>query len=302
MKHLINLMRIMKAGLLNFFRNAWLSTAATAIMIVTLTIILSTVVLNKALGDTIQDLAKDISISVYLHDDAPKKKISELGDKLKNDPTVKQVTFVSKEEAQKRFVRESEGEKQLLDSLDVVGNVFPASFELELHDLSDNNSVVSTINNSEYKDVVEKFDQDRVETVDKIGSTQNFITNMGIGAGLLFAGISILVIFNTIRMAIFTRSNEIQIMRLIGATKGYIRGPFIFEAMLYGIFGGIIAIGSTYGVLMALGPKANSHVHFTPTIEFFSANWPLVGLVTILGGMFIGVVSSQMAMMRYLRG
>src|SRR5687768_12370501 len=97
---LIALARIARTGLLNFVRNAWLSTAATAIMVVTLTILLSTIILNKALGDTIKDIADDITVSVYLKDDVYQTDVDELEGSIKSNPEVRQVTFIDKDEAQ----------------------------------------------------------------------------------------------------------------------------------------------------------------------------------------------------------
>lgn len=292
--------RVLSTGSHNFIRNAWLSTAATAIMTVTLTLILATVILNKALGDTIQDIAKDITISVYLKDDASNDRIEELRKSMANSHEVKDIDYISKEEARSRYINREGYNQELIDAFQFVGNTLPASFEVELHDLSENKGIVGVINSEDYTDVVDEFDQNRLQTVNKIGSAQRIITNSGIIAAGIFAVISILVIFNTIRMAIFTRSDEIKIMRLIGATNGYIRGPFLFEAVLYGIVAGILAMMAVYSLLLTLGPKVEKHVYFTETIEFFSAYWPFVALSTVIAGTLIGAISSSLAMARYM--
>lgn len=291
----------MRAGLHNFVRNAWLSTAATAIMVVTLTLMLSTFILNKALGDTVDDIAREITVSIYLRDDADEAVVEDLGQALRRSEEVAKVTFVSKADAQQRYLDRNQGDQQLLEAISIVGNAFPASYEVELRDLSNNDSVVALVSDVDYRDLVDKFDQNRLDTVNKIGSAQRFITRTGLAAGAIFAIISILVIFNTIRMTIFTRSDEIKIMRLIGATNGYIRGPFLFEAMLYGIVAAAVALTVTYTALLALGPKVNRHVYFDPTIELVSHNWPLVVMATTLVGIAIGIVSSSLAMARYMK-
>ena len=299
--HLIAFGRVLRTGLLNFVRNAWLSTAATAIMVVTLTIMLSTVILNKALGDTIQDLANDITLSIYLFDEADEDAQQQLQDDLTSNPEVKKITFISKEEAQQRYIERNKNDPELLDVFTFIGNTLPSSFEVELHDLSQNKSLVALIKSDEYKEVVEEFDEERLETVHKIGEAQRFITRSGLVAGGIFAIISILVIFNTIRMAIFTRADEITIMRLIGATNSYIRGPFLFEAMLYGIVAATVALGVVYSALITLGPKANRHIFFDPTINLFTERWLLIGTGTVLTGILIGVISSGLAQVRYMK-
>ena len=102
-------------------------------------------------------------------------------------------------------------------------------------------------------------------------------------------------------MAIFTRGEEIRIMQLIGATNAYIRGPFIFESALYGIVAAIASLTLIYSTLAGLGTELNERILIQPTIDFFFANWFLVGLATITMGVTIGIVSSMLAMVRYLK-
>jgi cell division transport system permease protein len=288
----ITLGRIIHAGGLNFIRNAWLTTAATAIMTVTLTILLATIIFNKALGDTITEIAKDITISVYLRDTAPPEVTEQLRSQLLANQEVKNITYIDKAQAQSRYIDRFSGEET---------NAFPASFEIELHNLSQNESVTEIVGRPEFTPAVDKFDENRLDTVDKIGDAQRFITRAGILAGSIFAVISILVIFNTIRMAIFTRSGEITIMRLIGATNSYIRGPFLFESMLYGIVAALVSTSLVYTTLTTLGPKADQHIYFDPTITLFSQYWYVVVGSTIAVGICIGVMSSSLAMARYMK-
>ncbi len=298
---MITLGRIIHAGGLNFIRNAWLTTAATAIMTVTLTILLATIIFNKALGDTITEVARDITISVYLKDDAPLEVTERLRAELQSNKEVKNITYIDKAQAQTRYLDRFAGQTKLLDAINIVGNAFPASFEIELHNLSQNESVTATVVRPEFVSAVDKFDQNRLDTVDKIGDAQRFITRAGILAGSIFASISILVIFNTIRMAIFTRSSEITIMRLIGATNSYIRGPFLFESMLYGVVAALVSTSLVYTTLTTLGPKADQHIYFEPTITLFSQYWYAVVGGAVAVGICIGVISSSLAMARYMK-
>ena len=298
----ISFLRVIKYGFLNFFRNAWLSTAATAIMLVTLMITISTLTANRAMDDTIKRLAEDITISVFLSDEEGNEQLLEqLQSELRNNEQVKSLVFISKEQAQQDYLDRYAGDQLLLDAIAVVGNTFPASYEVELFDLSENEEVVSIVEKEEYQPVVDEFDQDRLNTINRIGNAQDFIVKAGIVMGLLFGGISILVIFNTIRMAIFTRANEIKIMRLIGATNSFIRGPFLFEAAFYGVISGVIASGLSYSLLKAVGPGLNKHIYFDPTIAFVEQNALLLVLAVIGSGILIGVTSSLLAMARYMK-
>ena len=214
---------------------------------------------------------------------------------------VQAVKYISKEKAQALYLERNSEDATLLDGVDIVGNVFPASFEIELHDLSENQDVIAIATSEKYKEVIEEFDFERLDVVNTIGNAQKFITRAGITAAGIFGLISVMVIFNTIRMAIFTRSNEIQIMKLIGATNNYIRGPFLVESSFYGVIAGVLALLVVYPFVTQLLPSLESPIVFTKTAQYFSENALLIVSATIGIGVFIGVASSLFAMSRYLR-
>lgn len=294
--------RVFKAGLLNFFRNLWLSMAATAIMVVTLVIILTTIAVNKATRDTLEQNAKEITISAYLFDEITEEQRLQLQAELERSDQVNSVNFISKEEAEQIYVNQNQDDAQLLlDALEISEAGLPASFEIELFDLSENSEVIAIANSDRYSDVIESFDFERLDVVNTIGNAQRFITRAGLGAAVVFGLISVLVIFNTIRMAIFTRNIEIKIMQLIGATNNYIRGPFLVESAMYGVIAGTISLIAVYPFITRLLPSIDSPILFGPTGEFFVENAFLIVPLTIVAGILIGVVSSLFAMSRYLR-
>jgi cell division transport system permease protein len=300
---LIQLRRIAAQGLRNFFRNAWLSSAATAVMLVTLTVILSAVIINMALSDTIDDIASNVTVAVYLKDGVDDGRQQALEAELRNHPNVESVKYVDKNEALAIFMEQNRDDPTILSGLDVTDNVLPASLEVRVLDLSRIDEVTSVANNSGFDDIVDEtsVSEERRKTIDNIARAQDFITLASIFTAGIFAMISVLVIFNTIRMAVFTRSTEIEIMKLIGATPGYIRGPFLFEAGFYGALAGLLAWVAVYSVLIGLGPRANRQLLIEPTIDWFVAYWPLVLLATTTVGVAIGLVSSLISMSRYLR-
>lgn len=302
-RHLISFRRIAAQGLRNFFRNAWLSSAATAIMVVTLTIILSAIVINMALTDTIDDIASDVTVSVYLRDDISDQQLNELRGALEQSFNVANVDYVSKEEALTIFQERNRDDPALIEGLSITDNVLPASLEVEVDDLSQIDTVTAVAEEERFAEIVDEtsVSEERRTSIENIARAQDFITLASIIAASIFAGISILVIFNTIRMAVFTRSTEIEIMKLIGATPNYIRGPFLFEAALYGIFAGLLATVAVYSVLISLGPRANRQLLIEPTIDTFVNNWWLVLLSTVTLGVMIGLMSSLISMSRYLR-
>lgn len=301
---LISFARIANTGFHNFIRNAWLSTSAVAIMVVTLTIILSSTIVNSALSDTVADIAQQITVSVYLKDDVEEASVTELRGALENNENVKEVKYISKQDALAIFQDQNSDDSTLLEVFAITGaDTLPASFEVTPEDLSNIDAITGITAEERFVAVVDEtsVNEARRESIDNIAKAQDFITLASIGAAAIFAVISILIIFNTIRMAVFTRSDEIEIMKLIGATPRYIRGPFMFEAALYGVFAGIISTIVVYSVLLGLGPRAKSQLLIEPTIDLYSQKFLLVMLLSILMGVIIGLLSSAFSLSRYLR-
>lgn len=301
---LISFGRIANTGFHNFIRNAWLSTSAVAIMVVTLTIILSSTIVNSALSDTVSDIAQQITVSVYLKDNVEEASVEELRGALESSENVKEVKYVSKQDALAIFQDQNSDDSTLLEVFAITGaDTLPASFEVTPEDLSKVDVITGITAEERFMAVVDEtsVNEARKESIDNIAKAQDFITLASIGAAAVFAVISILIIFNTIRMAVFTRSDEIEIMKLIGATPRYIRGPFMFEAALYGVFAGIISTVVVYSILLGLGPSAKSQLLIEPTIDLYSRKLLLVLFLSVLMGVVIGLLSSAFSLFRYLR-
>ena len=303
MDHLITVWRVVKQGLTNFLRNTWLSTAATAVMLVTLTIMLGSVIINLALSKEIDNIVKDITVSVYFKEGATENQRNGLNQDLLKQPNVRKVKYISKDEALRIFSEENKEQPELLDGLTIAKNALPASFEVQVLDLGNINPIVELAESKKYENFVEEtsYDKNREERIQRIASTQRFITTSSAIAGGVFATISILIILNTIRMAIFTRGEEIRIMQLIGATNAFIRGPFLFEAALYGIVASVISLVLVYSALFTLSQEINQYIDFSTVMSFFTGQWYVVVGGTLFIGVGIGVLSSLLAMTRYLK-
>ncbi len=305
---LISFGRIANIGFHNFIRNAWLSTSAVAIMVVTLTIIMSSFVINSALNDTVADIAEQITVSVYLKNADESEEIevaqTDLLSALETHQNVKEVKYITSQDALAIFQEQNSDDSTLLEAFALTGSdTLPASYEVTVLDLSKVDSVIELATEDRFSVVVDEtsINEARKESIDNIAKAQDFINIASIGAAAIFAAISILIIFNTIRMAVFTRSDEIEIMKLIGATPRYIRAPFLFESALYGIFAGIISTVIVYGVLLGLGPRVEKQILIGPTIDYYSEHFLLVMLIIIGMGVAIGLFSSMFSLSRYLR-
>ena len=293
----------MEAGIRNFGRNLWLSTAATAVMTVTLVLILTSYISTNALNATIKSVVNKIDVSIYLKLDTTEAQIQSLRQRLERVENVASVKYISRKDALEEYRRQNADNKQLLENLSEEDNPLPASLQIKATDNKKLEPIVKFVEQSDVQQHVLKFsyEGDRKKTIDNIVRVSNFLKTTGLVASLIFTIISILIIFNTIRMAIFTRRNEIEIMQLIGATNWYIRGPFLFEAALYGVIAAIIAVGLGYSILLAGGPKLSSYIDVNDIINYFRQNPVLIVTVELLIGILIGITSSLLAMARYLK-
>jgi cell division transport system permease protein len=298
--------RITKTGLRNFVRNAWLSTAATAVMTVTLTLVAVSYISNAALTSTIQQVVTKIDVSIYLKDTATPDQTKALQGKLEALPDVRGVKYVSKTDALNSYRQQNKDNPKLLEAISATDNPLPASFQVKARDPNKLTAITNLVNQPDVKPLLADHDAvsysgDRKATIDKIIRTSNFFKATGLVASIIFVVISTLIIFNTIRMAIFTRREEIEIMRLVGATNWFIRGPFIFEAALYGIIAAVIALVVIYTVVLGAAPKLGSYIDTSSIVGFLQHNAILVGLAELLIGVLIGAVSSLFALTRYLK-
>lgn len=300
--------RIIRAGMLNFVRNAWLAIAAMAIMVVTLTIILFSIIANATFTNTVHDITQKINISVYLKDSVTTTEKNVFVSGLRQLPNVEEVKYLDKTAALKRYLRDNAGNTQLLAAINETDNPLPATIQIKPRNLNQIDQIRAFIEKPQYAKLQSdpaSDNGDRREAIDKISGATNILKKAGIGAVLVFAAISIMIIFNTIQMAIFNRRDEIQIMRLLGASTGYIRGPFVVEAIIYGILSAIISLLIINGIFITASSSLQATsfglLDISYSQQFFEAHyWQLLAMQLVLG-ILIGTVSSVIATRRYLK-
>lgn len=306
-RKLINARRVFVIGAHSFLRNAWLSAAATIVMTLTLGCILLTLFASYTLNSTVKTFTEKIDVSIFFKTEAMKSDIDKLSADLRNntDLEVKEVTYISKEEARKSFEEQNKDDVKTLQAIAQATDAFPASIRVKTLDTAKLQKVVEVARQEKYKKIVDKdsYKDDAKRTaVDRLGNIAKFLRNAGLVASIVFGVISILVILNTIRMTIFNRRDEIEIMQLIGASKWYIRGPFLVEAAIYGAIAGVVATLFFYLLVLAQAPKLGNYVEeISPAVEQFQQIAWLIIPTTILIGVIIGSFSSYLAIRKHLR-
>ena len=304
----LTFVRICRYGVNNFSRNAWLTVAATLVMTITLLIVFTTFVAQRSLADTAQAINKDIDRSIYLRPDVSEERAQPVLVSLRRLSNVESVRFISTEEAKEQFAKANKDDEAKLHALNEATNLLLATIRITLHDNNNTSQLIDFVNtNSALKPLISAtqtptFMSQRRNGTTRIAEWTQMSQKAGVAASVLFIAISFLIIFNTIRMAIFNRRDEIEMMKLIGADRGFIRGPFLVEAVVYGVIAAVIA--TTLGIitLFLSGDSLKKWgVALQPTIDMAASYWWLIALAMMALGACIGVVSSLVATRRYLK-
>ena len=304
----LTFVRMCRYGINNFSRNMWLTVAATAVMTITLLIMFMTLVARQVLVDTVDAIKAKTDMSIYVSTDTPQEAADQIKEKIKLLNGVRTVRYVSPEQARTEFASQNKNDVQTLEALNEATNKFPGTFRVNIVDINDPSQLDNFVKNDEfYKKYADpnrqpSFSGERRSAIKNIGITIEFAQNAGLVASSIFIVISSLIIFNTIRMAIFNRKEEIQMMKLIGADRSFIRGPFVVEAVVYGFIAAVVATGLGVAILYAVEESLSSYqIAITHTVQMVTEYLPFLLLVMILVGAIIGVVSSLLATRKYLK-
>jgi cell division transport system permease protein len=304
----ITLERILINGFVNFGRNIWLAIAAMAMMAITLTILLFAVVANATFSHTISDITSHIDVSVYLKDNVTDQQRNNLINNLKSINNVQAVAYTSKDQALKNYRAQNINNPDLLAAISETDNPLPASLVISPTDPNKLSSIKDYLDKPNVKALQSdptSYSGDRKAAIDKIARATHFFRQAGVVGIIVFIIISMLIIFNTIRMTIFNRRDELVIMRLLGATPGYIRGPFIVETMLYGVVAAAVSLvicGTLFAVASStLQASSLGLLDIKYSGDYFRNNVWLILTTQILAGIIIGAVSSAVAARRYLK-
>lgn len=305
---LITEWRIIKTGFQNFIRNLTLAVAAMAVMVITLTIILFSVIANATFSHTIQGLNDKIDISVYLKDDVTEEERNKLIGDVKNIENVKTVEYISKDQALEDYKKANANNLDLLLAISQTDNPLPASLRIKPKDVNKIDQIKAFLERGDIKALQSdetSYSGDRQVAIDKITAATSFFQKAGVAGVIIFALVSMLIIFNTIRMTIFNRRDELQIMRLLGASTSYIRGPFVVETIIYGIIAALLSVTVCETIFNAASYAFDSSsllvFDITFANDYFAKHFWTILTVQLAIGILIGAASSLIATRRYLK-
>lgn len=303
----ITLERIAQNGFVSFGRNIYLSIAAIAMMAITLTILLFAAVANATFNHSVADITSHIDVTISLTDKITDTQLNQLENQLQALPNVASVTYVSKAQALAAYEQQNANNPDLLNAIQETGNVLPASLTIKPKDPNQTESIKNFLDQPQEASLYSfsSYSGDRKAAIDKITKATHFFEQAGIAGIIVFTLISMMIIFNTIRMAIFNRRDELVIMRLLGAGPWYIRGPFVVESMLYGVVAAVISLGICAALFAVASTTLQASslglLDISYSTHYFKSHLVWIILIQLAAGIIIGAASSFFATRRYLK-
>lgn len=320
----LTLMRVIRYGVRNFARNAWLTVAATAVMVITLLIMFGTGVISSVMNETIKIQKSKIDLSYYIKSSVSDADLVKLSDKLRKQPNVTDVSYSTSEQEYKKAtsVPSTEGDSavSIKKAYQIVAEEgthpdFAAVIHVKLDDMEKRSELDKYIaNDTDFKKSIDttqtksEANSTKENTINKMAQFVSNASKIGVVLTVVFMVVSILIIFNTIRMTIFSRREEIAMMKSIGADSYFIRGPFLVEAEMYGVLSAVIAFiigyfteSSILGGQVQVGRLNSSIEGASVTAGLINDYWFGILILMIVIGVAIGDLSARLALRRYLK-
>ncbi len=299
---LILLKRILGLGWNNVSRNAGLSFVAVFAIVATLLLAVFVFTVND-FSEMIVDNVKDkISISVYFKDGVDEKTIQEVKESVLLLEETKSVEYTSKEEAFEIFIERYKNNPTVMASLAEVGNPFLSSLSIKSGSPEGYEIIADHLHQSPLMIFFEKIDyEQRKLTIESVFAITTKAQKVGFAFAVILAVIAVLIVFNTIRLAIYSMKDEIKIMRLVGVSDGFIRGLFIMQGAIIGVLSFTLSFAIVFGCGMLFGGKVDNLIDGIYLFEYLKANFLVILLLQLLLGLGLGIISSFISAVKHLK-
>ncbi len=301
---MIKLMRALREGALNFYRDMWLTVATVTVMVLTLFLIGTTLLLGFGISETITSIEKRINISIYFNHDTEEETITQIKEDLedRNLKEIQKIVYISRDEALDRMKEFSENDPDMQKALSLLDeNPLRDALVITASETGDYEKINKFFGQEYAADIAEtSYDKSR-DTISVLRDQMIFVRNITLGLSLLFIVIAVLVTFNTIRMSIYVHRKEYEVMRLVGASNLYVRIPVVAEGVLYGLVSGLLTILLLLMGLAALQPTlAGLFPESNNILLVYRNSIAMILLIIVSTGIFLGLSGSYIAIRRYL--
>lgn len=298
-----SLKRIIHSGWLNFSRNSGLSAATVFILVMIISLLTSLFLLRETTQYLVLTLQEKMDISVYFKPESPEEDILEVKEAVEKLPEVKAVEYVSRKEALEKFTQRHKDNPVIMESLEELGtNPLYASLNIKAWQAAQYAGVVNFLNETFAQNLIVKIDYyQKKPVIEKIFSLTSSINKTGIIFSIILALFAIVIAFNTVRLAIYHSKEEIEIMRLVGASNWFIRGPFMIQGVIAGTLAALITALIFTAAIFFLSSKIEIIAPGLSLSGYFFGNFFAFFLIQLTAGVGLGVFSSLIAIRRYLK-
>ncbi|OGF18832.1 hypothetical protein A3G56_02500 [Candidatus Falkowbacteria bacterium RIFCSPLOWO2_12_FULL_45_10] len=302
---LLSIARVLKFALQDFGRNFWVSLVTVTILVLSLFSVNFLVVVDYISQQAIKSVEEKIDLSLYLNADAAEEDISALKRELESVAGVVEVSYVSKAQALESFQSKNRDNQSLQEALREVGkNPLNPSLVVQAKELADYETVINSLDKLSKHTVIESknFDDHRnlLQSMNTITARTRQIMLL---VSFIFIAVTVLVVFNAVRIAIYTHRKEIGVMKLVGASNWFIRAPFLAEAILYSFLGVIAVIAIFYPFIHLLQPYLGSFLNTASVdlVGYFNGHFIIIFGVEFLGASLINIIASSIAVGKYVK-
>jgi len=294
--------RILKSGWNNFLRNRWLALATISVMVLAIFFMTGLIFVNLIGKTLLVNLQNKVDISVYLKQDVSEQDVSIIRSDLTFLNEVKDVNYISADEALASFKAKHQDNAVLMESLQELGNPLLPVLNVEAQEASQYEAIVNFLGQDKYEKIVDKINYQQTKPlIDRLSSFTNKVSRGGLIISIILALVAGLVTFNTIRLAMYNFRHEVSVMRLVGASNWYIRGPFLVEGIIYGVIAAVSTTTLLFISLYFLSPKINSLVPGSDLLGWFKVNFFSLLFFQTGAGILLGGVGSLVAIRKYLK-
>lgn len=308
MKATMQVRRIVTNGAKNFFRSGSVSFATVLIMTVTMLIIGLLIFLSAVLTATLTAIKDKVDVNVYFVTTAPESDIFALEQRLRALPEVASVEYTSREDALTAFKERHSTDQLTLQALEELGeNPLGASIAIKAQDPEQYEGIVNFLADepalsADGASIVDRINyyQNKV-VIDRLTGAIRATERAGLVIAFVFALASVVIVFATVRLAIYTARDEIAVMRLVGASNMYIRGPFIVACILAGVLAAVLALIIFYPVSWYAGQTLTAWLGGFNLFTYYLSHFSIIAATLMGAGVVLGGISSWFAVRRYLK-
>jgi cell division transport system permease protein len=302
----IKLKRIFKAGFVNFWRNGWISLATVLIMVITLFTIGSLVFARAILGSMITQIQDKVDITVYFKTNAQEADILDFKTAVSKLDEVKSVDYISADQALIDFKEKHKDNAMITQSLEELGgNPLGPMLNIKAKEPSQYEAVAKFLDSeagANGNSMIDKINYFQNKTViDRLTGILDSAKKLGAILSVVMVIVSILITFNTVRLAIYVAREEIGVMKLVGASSRFVSGPFLVEGVMYGVISAFITIVLFYPLTYWLGSITEKFFSGVNLFHYYISNFGQIFLLLLLTGVVLGTLSSYIAIRRYLK-